>query len=785
MSEHGASGVSPDDGKDSARQAGRLSHVSTIPAPHRAGTLKRIWLSRKLYAFIFPTLALLLTFSYYPAISALVHSFFRWNPFQGETEYLGLANFRQVYADLFTPVAALPGGVFGPLQLATWLVPAMLVLFFIFTEWQRSRTWAGPRALANMVTVVSVALGVGTLLLASLGPLGTYSPEVRSESVTYLVVLLALVASQLAARAATRFTSSHLPRTLAYLLALVTPTVALYSYFTWMEPRMPYLMAGYLRPFLLGTNFAVSAFSLAHILLWLAEDKGNRPVLEWVFGGLTWAMVAGASCIAAGSLAWGVSRFVDAGIGAERSEVFTRFVTGHGLLLAMAAFQVLGWRRHSSTGNAWWWRLSAFATLGAIICGVGMLIKVTRGGPNDDGVLRGACWNLGQIMAFSLTVRLFMPLVIAEVLFHLRSDRWKYIYRVLFIVPMVVPGIVGVMMWRFIYESDGVLDKLMDLLSRPGTQFVLVAVLFVLVMYVLTIKLLGRLRRGDSPGRLGKAMILAAASPFVLAGLYPLHIVRGGKPGFAEFFVRYSLIQLFQNSWVHAGIVALLLAILCVKLVRSLQTRLRTQERIAWPVAGLVAIGLVIVAAVWGFAAGLPEATPLTEVPGAFAQHVSMKSGLGVVGSIELKHRDWLSSTSLALYSIMMMGFPWVGTISMLIFYAGLQAIPTSVLESAKLDGASGLGRFFRIDFPLILGQFKLLLILGIIGGIQNFQNVLILTNGSQDTEMPGLRMFKEAFSYSKLGYGTTIGAVMFLVILGVTYINIKYIRPSAEEETR
>ena len=385
----------------------------------------------------------------------------------------------------------------------------------------------------------------------------------------------------------------------------------------------------------------------------------------------------------------------------------------------------------------------------------------------------------------SLTVRLFMPLVIAEVLFHLRSDRWKYIYRVLFIVPMVVPGIVGVMMWRFIYDSDGVLNNLLDLLRHPITQLVFVAVLFVLAMYILTMKLLGRLRRGDRPGRVAAAMIVVAASPFVLAGMYPLYLAAGGKLGFVEFFVKCSLTQLLQNSWVHLGIVALLLVLVFRKLVRSLKTRLRTEEPIALPVAGFVALALVVVAGVLGFADGLPETTPLADVPGAFAKHVSMKSGLGVIGAIELKHREWLGTTGLALYSIMMMGFPWVGTISMLIFYAGLQAIPNSVLESAKLDGASGLGRFFRIDFPLILGQFKLLLILGIIGGIQNFQNVLILTNGGQGTEMPGLRMFKEAFSYSKLGYGTTIGAVMFLVILGVTYINIKYIRPSAEEETR
>lgn len=64
---------------------------------------------------------------------------------------------------------------------------------------------------------------------------------------------------------------------------------------------------------------------------------------------------------------------------------------------------------------------------------------------------------------------------------------------------------------------------------------------------------------------------------------------------------------------------------------------------------------------------------------------------------------------------------------------------------------------------------------------------MLILTYGGpgKSTEMPGLSMFKEAFNYGRLGYGTTIGVAMFLVILALTYVNMRYIRPSAEEEAR
>ena len=146
---------------------------------------------------------------------------------------------------------------------------------------------------------------------------------------------------------------------------------------------------------------------------------------------------------------------------------------------------------------------------------------------------------------------------------------------------------------------------------------------------------------------------------------------------------------------------------------------------------------------------------------------------------------EWLAHQDTALLTLVLIGFPWIHAFNLLIFTAGLQAIPAELLDSAELDGARGLTRFRTIDFPLILGQVKLLVILTIIGSLQAFAFVLILTNGGPGTSttVPGLVLYQSAFQYSRYGYATAIGTVIFVIILVLTVINLKFIKTSTEFE--
>jgi raffinose/stachyose/melibiose transport system permease protein len=151
--------------------------------------------------------------------------------------------------------------------------------------------------------------------------------------------------------------------------------------------------------------------------------------------------------------------------------------------------------------------------------------------------------------------------------------------------------------------------------------------------------------------------------------------------------------------------------------------------------------------------------------------------------------QDWLGDPAIALYSVMATGagivapFPFVDGFALLIFTAGLQAIPGEVIEAAHLDGAGAWARFWRVEVPLILGQLRLISVLTIIASIQQYTAILILTGGGPGfaTYVPGYSMYNNAFAYNHMGYACAIGTVLFLIILALTAINLRYIRPTTE----
>jgi raffinose/stachyose/melibiose transport system permease protein len=139
----------------------------------------------------------------------------------------------------------------------------------------------------------------------------------------------------------------------------------------------------------------------------------------------------------------------------------------------------------------------------------------------------------------------------------------------------------------------------------------------------------------------------------------------------------------------------------------------------------------------------------------------------------------WLGDPNLALYAIMFIGFPFVDGFGLLIYTAGLQAIPGELLQAAAIDGAGTWSRFWRIELPLVIGQIRLIMVLNMIWAIQSFTSILILTQGGPGnaTYVPGLALYWNAFQYEKMGYACAIGAVLFVVMLGLTFINLKYVR--------
>jgi ABC-type sugar transport system permease subunit len=148
--------------------------------------------------------------------------------------------------------------------------------------------------------------------------------------------------------------------------------------------------------------------------------------------------------------------------------------------------------------------------------------------------------------------------------------------------------------------------------------------------------------------------------------------------------------------------------------------------------------------------------------------------------------RDWLGDFSTALYALVVVGFPWVGGTNVLIWLSGLMNIPNEVVEAAALDGTTGIRRIWFIDLPLIIGQVRFFIVLGMISGLGAFQLQYVMTNppggpGNQ-TDVPSLEMYLQAFENGRYGIAAAYGVLLFLVALVLCVLVLRFIRSSVTD---
>ena len=151
-----------------------------------------------------------------------------------------------------------------------------------------------------------------------------------------------------------------------------------------------------------------------------------------------------------------------------------------------------------------------------------------------------------------------------------------------------------------------------------------------------------------------------------------------------------------------------------------------------------------------------------------------------IFAKVGLHQFNWFADPHLALLSILLIGFPWIANLGFLIFLGGLQNLPKDVLDAARLDGVSAFRRVFAVDIPLLMPQFRTVVILSGIYAVQNFVPILLLTNGGPGTAtlVPGLDMYQSAFSSDQYGYGMAIGTLLFAVMLVFTLVVMRMLRP-------
>jgi ABC-type sugar transport system permease subunit len=134
----------------------------------------------------------------------------------------------------------------------------------------------------------------------------------------------------------------------------------------------------------------------------------------------------------------------------------------------------------------------------------------------------------------------------------------------------------------------------------------------------------------------------------------------------------------------------------------------------------------------------------------------------------------WLSSTSWAMPSVILVGI-WQGIgMKMLIYLAALQTLPRELYEAASVDGASRTRQFFSITLPLLKPATFFVLITSMINAFQSFDQIYILTDGgpANSTTMMTYEIYKSAFREFRVGYACAQSLVLFVLLMGFTLVN-------------
>lgn len=145
---------------------------------------------------------------------------------------------------------------------------------------------------------------------------------------------------------------------------------------------------------------------------------------------------------------------------------------------------------------------------------------------------------------------------------------------------------------------------------------------------------------------------------------------------------------------------------------------------------------------------------------------------------------NWLGEPSNAMPTVVLISV-WknVGFL-MVIWLAGLQAVPQELYEAAAIDGASRFQRFLYVTLPLLRPTTFFLTVTGIIGSFQVFSPVYVITSGGPRgaTDVVVYRIYTRAFEGLDFGYASAQSWVLFLIIFGLTVVQFWYRRRNEEQ---
>lgn len=148
-----------------------------------------------------------------------------------------------------------------------------------------------------------------------------------------------------------------------------------------------------------------------------------------------------------------------------------------------------------------------------------------------------------------------------------------------------------------------------------------------------------------------------------------------------------------------------------------------------------------------------------------------------------LSTQPFLTSSAQALPAILVVGIWEDIGFSVLIFLAGLQAVPTSVYEAAELDGVRGFRLARYVTLPLLRRTTMVVTFMATVFSFRVFTPIFVMTQGGPDnaTNNAVYFMYQQAFQFSNLGYASAVGVAVIILVAGLLALQARLLRTDLE----
>lgn len=230
-----------------------------------------------------------------------------------------------------------------------------------------------------------------------------------------------------------------------------------------------------------------------------------------------------------------------------------------------------------------------------------------------------------------------------------------------------------------------------------------------------------------------------------------------GLENFRKLWADLLFWQTFRNTLLYLICVVPLLVVLPLGLAILVNRTLRGIHwfRVAYYVP--VVISIVVAGIAWKW---------------LYADNGLLNQFLQLLGIGKI---PWLTSPNWAIFSVMAVTI-WKGLgYYMVIYLAGLQAIPADLYEAASIDGSDGIKKHWDITVPLMKPYLLLVAVISAISATKVFEEVYVMTKGGPNhhSETIVYYLYDKAFGELELSYACAIGLIMFLIILGLSVLRL------------